>query len=271
MQSEEKKGENMKKVILLGQLILVASWLVLSCGSTEKALVAPASSPAGNVESVARGGLLYDMWWTVVPGASEPKSDHPLWSLQTTNKRSGSVSWRCKECHGWDYRGKEGAYGSGSRYTGFMGVWDAAQNKSAEQLATIVRGSSNDKHNFSSVLRPTDITDLANFLKNGLVDMRHHVDYKSRQPIGGDASRGKALYAVCGACHGPDGKKLNFGSEKNPEYVGTIAKANPQEFLHKVRVGQPGSSPTMVGSLVMGWSISQVVDVLAYSQTLPEK
>ena len=137
-----EEGENMKKLILLGQSILVASWLVLSCGSTEKALVAPASSPASNVESVARGGLLYDMWWTVVPGASEPKSDHPLWSLQTTNKRSGSVSWRCKECHGWDYRGKEGAYGSGSRYTGFMGVWDAAQNKSAEQLATILRGSS---------------------------------------------------------------------------------------------------------------------------------
>jgi thiosulfate dehydrogenase len=150
-------------------------------------------------------------------------------------------------------------------------VWDAAQKKSPEQLAAILRGSSNEKHNFSSVLRPTDISDLANFLKSGLLDMAKHVDYKTRQPIGGDAGRGKALYAVCGACHGPDGKKLNFGSDKSPEYVGTVAKANPQEFLHKVWVGQPGSDPVMPAAFVIGWSINQVVDVLAYSQTLPEK
>ena len=261
----------MNKVIILGPLILLASWLASGCGSTERASVAPAASPASSVESVARGGLLYDMWWRVVPGASEPKSDQALWVLQTTNKRSGSVSWRCKECHGWDYKGKDGAYGSGSRYTGFPGVWDAAQKKSAEQLAATLRGLPNDKHNFSSVLRPTDIADLVNFLKGGLVEMGKHVDYKTRQPIGGDAGRGKAIYAVCGACHGPDGKKLNFGTEKSPEYVGTIAKTNPQEFLHKIWVGQPGSNPVMPGALVMGWPMNQVVDVLAYSQTLPEK
>jgi thiosulfate dehydrogenase len=261
----------MKKIIFLIYLLILSSSLALSCASTERASVAPAASPASQAESVARGGLLYDMWWRVVPGASEPKSDQPLWSLQSTNKRNGSVTWRCKECHGWDYKGKDGAYGSGSRFTGFSGVWDAAQKKSAEQLTGSLRGSPNDKHNFSSVLRPADIADLVNFLKNGLVDMRKHVDYKTRQPIGGDAGRGKALYAVCGGCHGADGKNLNFGTDKSPEYVGTIAKANPQEFLHKIWVGQPGSNPIMPGALVMGWSINQVVDVLAYSQTLPEK
>ena len=261
----------MKKIILLVQLLILISWLALSCAPAERALIAPAASPASNVESVARGGLLYDMWWRAVPGASEPKSDQSLWSLQTTNKRNGSVTWRCKECHGWDYKGKDGAYGSGSRFTGFPGVWDAAQKKSAEQLAASLRGAPNDKHNFSSVLRPADIADLVNFLKNGLVDMGKHVDYKTRQPIGGDAGRGKSLYALCGGCHGPDGKSLNFGTEKSPEYVGTIAKANPQEFLHKTWVGHPGSNPVMPAALVMGWSINQVVDVLAYSQTLPEK
>jgi len=69
----------------------------------------------------------------------------------------------------------------------------------------------------------------------------------------------------------PGREKLNFGSEKEPEYVGTIAKDNPQEFLHKIRVGQAGSQPAMPAALVLGWTVSQVVDVLAYSQTLPEK
>ncbi len=262
----------MKKVIFAGLLVSLASWLAASFGAGNKfEPVALAAAPASNVESVARGGLLYDTWWKVVPGAIEPKDDQALWSLQTTNKRKGSVTWRCKECHGWDYKGKDGAYGSGSRSTGFSGVWDAAKRKSVEELAAILRGSSTPKHDFSSVLRPADISDLANFLKNGLVDMAQHVDYKGKKPIGGDAGRGKSLYALCGACHGPDGKKLNFGSEKEPEYVGTIAKDNPQEFLHKIRVGQAGSQPAMPAALVLGWTVSQVVDVLAYSQTLPEK
>ena len=262
----------MRKFTLLCGLILLATWLALGFGPKGKGeIVALAAAPAVSSESVARGGLLYDTWWRVVPGATEPKQNQPLWSLQTTNKRKGSVTWRCKECHGWDYKGKDGAYGSGSRYTGFTGVWATAQKKSTEELAAILRGSSNPGHDFSSVLRPSDIADLANFLKHGLVDMAQFIDYKTKKPVGGDAERGKALYPFCGACHEADGKKLNFGTEKAPEYVGTIAKANPQEFLHKIWVGQPGSNPAMPAVMVMGWNTKQVVDVLAYAQTLPEK
>lgn len=258
----------MKKIIFVGAMVFLASWLALSFGR-ESFMLAVAATP--DASSVARGGLLYDTWWKVVPGATEPKDNQPLWALQTTNKRKGSVSWRCKECHGWDYKGKDGAYGSGSRYTGFPGVWDAAQKKSVDELAAILRGSANPQHNFSSVLRPEDIADLANFLKGGLVDTMKYVDYKTKKPVGGDAGRGKTLYALCAACHGPDGKKLNFGDEKEPEFVGTVAKANPQEFIHKIWVGQPGSNPAMPAALVLGWDIKQLVDVLAYSQTLPEK
>lgn len=262
----------MKRILFVGAMILAASWLVLSFGPKEKhGPFMPAVAAMSDAASMARGGLLYDTWWKVVPGAAEPEENQPLWSLQNTNKRRGSVSWRCKECHGWDYKGKDGAYGSGSRFTGFPGVWAAAQKKSAGELAAILRGSPNPQHNFSSVLRPEDIADLANFLKTGLVDMVKYVDTKSKKPIGGDIERGKAQYAICAACHGPDGRKLNFGSDKEPEFVGTVAKANPQEFIHKIRAGQPGSNPPMPAALVMGWDIKQVLDVLAYSQTLPEK
>lgn len=262
----------MKDAIVATVVFCLIGWLVVSCGlRDEKQAAALAPGARAKPESIARGGLLYDTWWAVVPGASEPKDNQPLWASQTTNKRKGSVTWRCKECHGWDYRGKDGAYGSGSRYTGFPGVWDAAQKKNANELAAILRGSANPQHNFSKVLRPEDIADLANFLKGGLLDMTKYVDYKSKKPIGGDAERGKTQYALCGSCHGPDGKKLNFGSDKQPEYVGTLAKANPQEFIHKTWVGQPGSNPPMPAALIIGWNIKQVVDVLAYAQTLPEK
>ncbi|MEK6712231.1 MAG: hypothetical protein AABZ64_16810, partial [Nitrospinota bacterium] len=73
------------------------------------------------------------------------------------------------------------------------------------------------------------------------------------------------------ACHGPDGKKLNFGKPDAPEYVGTIAKQNPWEFVHKTRLGHPGSEPPMPTGVELGWSLQDVLDILAYSHTLPEK
>lgn len=256
----------MTKTIIHGLLFSVTILLMGGSGLRENLSAAEAK-----YENIVRGGQLYDAWWKVVPGAKEPKDNHPLWQSQASNKRKGSVTWRCKECHGWDYRGKDGAYGSGSHRTGFPGAWNAAQKKSAKELVGIFKGSTNPKHDFSSVLRPEDMADIANFLKTGLVDMMKYVDYKSKKPVGGDATVGKQLFVVCGACHESDGKKLNFGSEKEPEYVGTIAKDNPQEFIHKTLVGQPGSDPAMPAALVIGWNIQQVLDLLAYSQTLPDK
>ncbi len=46
------------------------------------------------------GGKLYDNWWKEIKGAYEPRKDHPLWKMQASNKRTGSATWRCKECHG---------------------------------------------------------------------------------------------------------------------------------------------------------------------------
>jgi hypothetical protein len=36
-------------------------------------------------------------------------------------------------------------------------------------------------------------------------------------------------------------------------------------------MGQPGSEPPMPAALVLGWDIKQILDILAYAQTLPEK
>ncbi|MEJ2559031.1 MAG: hypothetical protein P8186_23010, partial [Anaerolineae bacterium] len=100
-------------------------------------LVAVASAQGGT--AVSRGGLLYDKWWTIT-GAEEPTTDHPLWATQSTNTASGADTWRCKECHGWDYKGKDGAYGSGSHFTGFPGVYDA-QSKSVDELVAALKGA----------------------------------------------------------------------------------------------------------------------------------
>ena len=233
-------------------------------------LVQAAPSLVASPASLSSGGKAYDAWWKVVPGATEPKDDHPLWSLQTTNTRKGPDTWRCKECHGWDYKGKDGAYGKGSHFTGFKGVLEAGQSKTVDELTAILKGSTNPKHDFSNLLDAATITNLANFLKEGLLDETKLIDSATKKPVSADVNHGKQLYdGTCAACHGADGTKLNFGSEQEPEYVGTLAADNPWEFLHKVRAGQPGA--VMPSGFENGWTTQDAVDALAHAQTLPAK
>ncbi|MBI2218173.1 MAG: cytochrome c [Candidatus Rokubacteria bacterium] len=243
--------------------MLTSVWLLGAGLTLANVAWAQAPSPA----SIATGGRLYDKWWKEVAGMKAPAGDHPVWALQTTNKRKGETTWRCKECHGWDYRGKDGIYGSGSHKTGFPGVL-AAQANSVDQL---MKGFANPKHGFASVLNDATLTHLANFLKHGLVDLTPAIDRKTKKPVKADEARGKQLSVICAACHGADGKTRNFGKPDDPEYVGTVARENPWEFVHKVRFGQPGSDPPMPAGVEIGWSLQDVLDVLAYSQTLPEK
>jgi len=214
---------------------------------------------------VPRGGRLFDKWWKEA-GLAEPTGDSPIWARQTTNTRSGLDTWRCKECHGWDYQGAEGAYSSGSHLTGFPGLLAAAA-RTVEDLMAQLSGSVDPEHDFSG-LGEANLLDLVSFLKEGLVDVGPYIDPETKAPIGGDEASGMALYdGTCAACHGEDGKTLNFGDAAEPEYVGTLAADNPWEFIHKVRVGQPGTQ--MPSAIATGWHLDEVIDVLTYAQTLP--
>jgi mono/diheme cytochrome c family protein len=215
--------------------------------------------------SVSRGGRLYDQWW-VEAGLDEPTDSMPIWTRQDSNTRTGGDTWRCKECHGWDYKGVEGAYGSGSHLTGFPGVFDA-QTKSFDELAAVLMGDVDPEHDFS-IMDEAELTDLVSFLQAGLIDVTPLIDAETLGTIGGEAGHGEELYASgCAPCHGADGRNMNFGSEDEPEYVGTLAADNPWELIHKVRFGQPGiAMPAAVDS---GWSLQDLVDLLTYAQTLP--
>jgi thiosulfate dehydrogenase len=214
--------------------------------------------------SVTRGGRLYDKWWKVAD-VDEPTEDNPVWARQSTNTRSGGDTWRCKECHAWDYMGALGPYASGSHFTGFPGVF-FAQDKSLEDIVAQISGVTDPEHDFSA-MGESAITDLATFIKDGQVDMRDYVDYDTKTPVGGDAAAGEELYmSTCTLCHGEDGQMINFHDADDPEYVGTIAVDNPWEFIHKVRNGQPGT--LMPAVFDAGWSVQDMLDLLSFAQTL---
>lgn len=215
---------------------------------------------------VTEGGELYDKWWAAL-GLDAPQDDQPLWKTQTTNTRTGADTWRCKECHGWDYRGVDGAYGSGSHKTGFKGIFDSAA-LSEQDLTDWLTGKTNPDHDFSAYLKEPQVKMLVAFIQKGLVDTQPYIN--ADKTVQGDADKGKSLYeGVCKICHGDDGKALNFGDDNAPEYVGTIAKDNPWEFWHKVSFGQPGAH--MPAGLNFDWTPDEYANLLAYTQTLPEK
>lgn len=248
-------------------LAVIAIAVTNNCGDDDED-----KSQAFDNASLVRGGQLYDKWWAV-PGVLdpvEPTSGNPGYAL-TAGTRTGSDTWRCKECHGWDYRGSEGAYAQGSsRYTGVMGLLHASGEDPPDELFDTIRNGipGTGMSAFSAHLSDADVWDIVKFVKQGIIDESQLIDGTSRTPIGADLTRGQARFSsVCAACHGSDGKQLNFGTPLEPEYVGTVAVENPWEFLHKVRFGQPGAA--MPSAIDAGWSVQDVVDVLGYAQTLP--
>jgi mono/diheme cytochrome c family protein len=236
--------------------------LAAGCGES-----GAASDPSAG-GSVSRGGRLYDTWWTV-KGSAEPAGANPGYAL-TQGTQTGAGTWRCKECHGWDYKGVAGAYGAGSHFTGVAGLVGAGQLHSQGELVAMIRdGVAGEAMTaFGSHLSQADLSDLARFVREGMVDLTPYMASVTGAPIGADPVRGKTLYdATCLRCHGADGSRLNFGTALAPEYVGHVANENPWEFQHKVRFGQPGEDmPSAVDS---GWTMQDVMDVLSHARTLP--
>ena len=219
----------------------------------------PTASP------VTEGGRIYDEWFAAF-GAEAPESNQPLWATQTTNERTGEDTWRCKECHGWDYKGVDGAYGSGSHMTGFPGILNAA-TMSSEELTAWLNGTKNADHDFSSYFTADDFDRVAAFIQKDVFDKSTIIN-ADKTVIGGDAAHGKQLFdSVCKVCHGDDGKTINFGDDAEPEFFGTIAVDNPWEFFNKATVGVPGES--MPAGWNLGWTLQDILDLLTYAQTLP--
>ncbi len=218
-------------------------------------------------KTIPTGAALYDNWFAYL-GQNPPSGDHPIWSNQTTNTRSGSDTWRCVTCHGWDYLGKDGAYGRGSNYTGFPNIYEAVEKLDEQSIVQILSGANDPDHDFSVYLEEQDLADLANFLKNGLILDSEFIDPVTFKVLGGDLEQGKQSYdEVCASCHGMDGTSISFRFEGQDASLGTLAVLDPWRYLHKTRFGTPGTEMPVGYSL--GWTPAQGRDVLLFSQSMP--
>jgi Cytochrome C oxidase, cbb3-type, subunit III len=204
--------------------------------------------------SIARGGKLYDKWYKVI-GAEKPVTTHPAWPAANTRKKADATQ-RCKACHGWDLRGVDGTYGSGSYLTGIKGL----TNLAGADPAVVIAAVQDDLHGFAGKMDAQDYIDLANFVTRGQFDMKSVINDETRAAIG-DVAFGAAVYnTVCAACHGRDGEL-----PKEMKLLGKLANGNPWEVIQKIMNGQPAEK--MPAMRVFG--VETAGSVLAYLQTLP--
>ncbi len=260
---------------LLRWATVVACTLSFGCSDDD-----PKTSSVSRLEEgdITNGGMIYDKWWTVA-GVAAPSTDHPLWSSRPdvqSNGRMGADTWRCKECHGWDYIGVLGRYSSGDHRTGFPGI--LGTQMSALDIFGLIKNdqaTTLNGHGYGAAgLDDGQIWDVVRFVLEGTTDTTAFIAQDGS--FIGDTSAGETIYNSgvgngdpgCTVCHGADGLQQPAGGAPDfDEFPGVLASDNPQEFQHKLRFGQPGTA--MPGMTKFGGSVANAADVAAYSATLP--
>jgi cytochrome c2 len=217
-------------------------------------LGASMAAPAAETESsITRGGRLYDKWFTENK-AAKPTSDHPAYTVKD-GKYGKDASWRCKECHGWDYIGKDGAYAKGAHATGIKGI-GGAKGKEPAAIVAVLRDKT---HGYTAAqLSDKDAGDLALFVSKGQIDMARYIDGGK---VKGNADKGEIYFnTLCAGCHGLDGKKL-----KDAPPLGSVAD-NGAEMMHKLINGQPGEAMPALRAL----DHQIAADIAVYLTKLPK-
>ncbi len=228
------------------------------------------NNPA-NVADGALGGIMYDKFW-----AAESGFDQNDANLATFDNYSNF--FRCKQCHGWDGLGRNGAYINRAPKTSRPNVsavdmMEVQANDDLQEIFDAIKGEGFDRRDisydlasydpetnsadgdrmpyFGQILTDAQIWNLAKFIKDGLFDVSllYDATYEGTYPTGtvtfanigldGDATAGDAYYAAnCAQCHGADGMTLEL---EGGRHVGSFTRQKANEAQHKIHYGQLGS------------------------------
>ena len=242
--------------LFIGLIAVLSISAITGVGGSAKELRTGVGGDS-NLASIVRGGRLYDNWIEEL-GESEPLITHPAYPAAEGATGGVAATWRCKECHGWDYRGRDGAYGKGIHFTGIIGI-QRMNGAAPDEIIAVLKDKT---HDYEEVLRERDYQDLANFVSRGQVHMDRFID-RTTKAAKADARPNKVFFeTICANCHGIGGQKF-----RHIPALGKIVSVNPWEAFHKILNGHPGE--TMPALRVFGKD--RLIGILAYAQTLPKE
>jgi len=229
----------MKLVILTVLSGLMASLIAGSAAAAE-----PANAMSQDA-SIARGARLYENW-AQESRQREEVLPNPAFATKDVRVDAGDT-WRCVECHGWDYKGNHG----------FPGMLGRLGGKPAEIIALLKAAP----HRYEGMMHESDFVDLANFVTRGQVDMLPLID--SARRLGTGAAAFENIFATtCANCHGLDGSR-----QRGIRQLGETARQQPSKVLHVVLNGHAGGNMPALRA----FGTSMAVGMLAYAKTLPSQ
>lgn len=231
------------------------------------------------------GGIMYDKFWSTESGFNQN-------DVNLTIFNASSDFFRCKQCHGWDGLGSQGAYISrGPTATrpniSPINLYQLAQTKTAQELFDAIKKTANRRDisfnlstynpatnstegdkmpKYSQLLTDSQIWDIVKFMKEGIFNVSQLYDatYSGSYPTGtavfsnvgkdGTATTGNSYFAAnCALCHGTNGTALDLEGKT----LGAFVRSKSNEAQHKIRYGQLGTS--MVGKFDI--TLSQMKDL----------
>lgn len=221
--------------------------------------ILPSQAHAGLEPSHVRGARIYDDF-TIELAATVP-GPNPLLALanEPTAGVTDTDSWRCSQCHGFDYEGGVFTFNNGATNNLLEIVYDVRWRDEGYIADFLFTGFDAwdgtavvNVHNYSTLLTPQAIVDVSDFVANELYDTHMYVRAASNGSLG-DHMNGMALYnsvppvngAIppiirvnganfnCVDCHGADGLLVAGVDLYN------VAWTDPFMFMHRVLFGSP--------------------------------
>lgn len=269
MNSAHHKSSRRQIKALALLLAILASLMVLGAlaPATTRAVAQAAPEPQGAPVDPLRGGRLYAAWDLVVGVNANDLPQNPFWPQISGSQIPSTLTWRCVNCHGWDYSGSDGTSLSGVyRTMGYPGLFSMTADP-LEDIYPYLNGLENPEHDFTPYLAAQDIRDLAAFLSSSLVSPNLIADIGTFQ-ASGTLGNGRTAYSeFCGQCHGLEGERINLGSVQTPIFLGDLAWSNPWRIAHIIRFGHLNAMVPAAASLDLPFS--QQIDIVFYTQSLP--
>ena len=188
------------------------------------------SLPSHNpIAMAARGGRLYSDWIRETEHPS-PRDPHPLWPASVPAS-SVAETWRCRECHSWDYQGAEGAAGA----AGPAAVGGPFPETMTRE--TIIATLIDPRHGYRGRLSYPALHDLAQFLLDGRFTMEWVIDPQAGTFFGTGEGFVDHYDTLCASCHGATGTAVRTMSP-----LGRVVRENPWRALHNVLNGHAGEN-----------------------------
>lgn len=279
------------KAFYLAFMALLLTILIWGCGKDDVVSTNP-PTPYENA-SFSRGGMMFDKFWSSETGFNQNDTNIAKFNAKPD-------FFRCKQCHAWDYLGRNGSYigrapNANRPRVADVNLYMEAQSHTPEQLFDAIKRSVNRRDisydlntynpnnnfvegdkmpNFGQILTDDQIWDLVKYLKTAIFDVSQLYDatYNGVYPNGtasysnvgkdGNPANGSSFYSSnCSSCHGPNGTVLVLEGLT----LGQYSRSKPYEVQHKVKYGNVGT--VMTGQFDI--TLSQMKDLFkALSDTV---